>query len=55
MEEIILEKINEAIKQNKGCCLVSVVDSKGSSPGKIGFMMGVFDDKSTVGTVGGEK
>lgn len=53
MEEIILEKINEAIKQNKGCCLVSVVDSKGSSPGKIGFMMGVFDDKSTVGTVGG--
>lgn len=52
-EDIIIEKLNEAIKQNKGAGLVSVVDSTGSSPGKKGFIMAVFDDKSTVGTIGG--
>ncbi|SKA97653.1 xanthine dehydrogenase accessory factor [Caloramator quimbayensis] len=53
MEEIILERISCALKENKKAALITVVDSKGSSPGKAGFMMAVFEDKSTVGTVGG--
>lgn len=53
LEYIIIEKLNEAIKQNKAVSLVSVVDSTGSSPGKKGFIMAVFDDKSSIGTIGG--
>lgn len=53
MEEVIFERLGAALKENKKAALVTVIDSKGSSPGKAGFMMAVFEDKSTVGTAGG--
>ncbi|MGE5632689.1 MAG: XdhC family protein [Caulobacteraceae bacterium] len=53
MEYIIFEKLAEAVKANKKAALVSIVEEDGSTPGKQGFMMAVFDDGSTLGTIGG--
>ena len=40
-------------KQNEPFALATVIDIKGSSPGKIGFKMIVKTDGTSVGTVGG--
>ena len=53
MEYILLEKLTEAVKENKKAALVTIIEEQGSSPGKQGFMMAVFEDGSTIGTVGG--
>ncbi|HYE81055.1 MAG TPA: XdhC/CoxI family protein [Clostridia bacterium] len=53
MEFELLEKLARSVKENRRAALVTLVDEKGSSPGKQGFMMVVFEDGSTAGTVGG--
>ena len=49
----IFEKIVELQKKNSSYVLVTVVNAKGSVPGKVGFKMIVTDNGSTFGTVGG--
>jgi xanthine dehydrogenase accessory factor len=41
------------IKKNKKVILTTVLESKGSSPGKAGFKIAVADDRTHVGTIGG--
>lgn len=53
MEYTILEKLASEIKANKKAALVTLIEEQGSSPGKQGFMMAVFEDGTTIGTVGG--
>lgn len=43
----------ENIRRNKKVILTTVLESKGSSPGKAGFKIAVADDKTHVGTIGG--
>jgi len=45
--------IKEKISENKGVFLLTVLESKGSSPGKQGFKMAVSDDKCLSGSIGG--
>lgn len=52
MDYEILNKMAESVKENRGFVLVEVVESSGSTPGKPGFKMLVFED-STFGTIGG--
>lgn len=49
----ILAGIASGINISKGAALVTIIEDEGSSPGRQGFMMGVFEDGSIVGTVGG--
>jgi xanthine dehydrogenase accessory factor len=49
----IFGKVNELSMTNKSFVLCTIVEIKGSSPGKTGFRMIVFPDKKTIGTVGG--
>jgi xanthine dehydrogenase accessory factor len=49
----IFEKIVELQKNNTAFVLVTIVNSKGSVPGKVGFKMIVTDSGETIGTVGG--
>jgi xanthine dehydrogenase accessory factor len=53
MEFALLEKLAAEVKTNRKAALVTLVEEQGSSPGKQGFMMAVFQDGSTAGTVGG--
>lgn len=41
------------IKKNKKVILTTVLESKGSSPGKAGFKIAIADDRTHVGTIGG--
>ena len=47
------KELREAYNSGKSFVLCTVVDVKGSSPGKIGQKMIVYRDGSTVGTIGG--
>ena len=49
----IFNTASELKKQNEPFAFATVIDSKGSSPGKIGFKMIVKSDGTSVGTVGG--
>jgi len=49
----IFNTASELKKQNEPFALATVIDSKGSSPGKIGFKMLVKSDGTSIGTVGG--
>ncbi|MHB2150369.1 XdhC family protein [Calditrichota bacterium LG25] len=49
----IYQKLAEAIEQNRSGVLLTVIDVKGSSPGKMGGKMLVFEDGEHFGTVGG--
>ena len=49
----IFEKIVELQKNNTAFVLVTVVNAKGSVPGKVGFKMIVTETDETIGTVGG--
>ena len=51
--EMIYQKLTEALKQNRSGVLLTVIDVKGSSPGKMGGKMLVFHDGEHFGTVGG--
>jgi xanthine dehydrogenase accessory factor len=53
MEYELLEKLTAEVKANRNAALVTLVDEEGSSPGKKGFMMVVFEDGNTAGTIGG--
>lgn len=53
MEYELLEMLAAEVKANRRAALVTLVEEQGSSPGKQGFMMAVFEDGSTAGTVGG--
>lgn len=53
MEYELLERLNAEVKANRNSALVTIVEEQGSSPGKQGFMMVVFEDGSTAGTIGG--
>lgn len=53
MEYTLLERLSTEIKANRKAALVTLVEEQGSSPGKQGFMMAVFEDGSTMGTIGG--
>ncbi len=48
-----MEKLAAEVKANRKAALVTLVEEQGSSPGKKGFMMAVFEDGSTLGTIGG--
>lgn len=45
--------ISEKLKNGKKIILTSVLESKGSSPGKAGFKIAVAEDKTMFGTIGG--
>lgn len=45
--------ILDNIKKNKKVILTTVLESKGSSPGKAGFKIAVAEDRTHVGTIGG--
>lgn len=47
------EFIKEKLEQSKKLMLLVVIDSKGSSPGRLGFKMAVCDDLDLAGSVGG--
>jgi len=52
MDEEILSRMVESIKESKEFVMVEVIESSGSTPGKPGFKMLTFDD-DTFGTIGG--
>jgi xanthine dehydrogenase accessory factor len=49
----VLEELGRRIKENKASVLVTIVSSKGSSPGKPGFKMLVGEEGRLKGTIGG--
>ncbi|MBU1096752.1 MAG: hypothetical protein CVV23_01520 [Ignavibacteriae bacterium HGW-Ignavibacteriae-2] len=49
----ILGKASQLIESNSPFVLTTVIESKGSSPGKSGFKMIVLSNGETIGTVGG--
>lgn len=51
-QKIILEVV-ERVEKKQGAALVTLTEIDGSSPGKKGNLMGVFEDGTTCGTVGG--
>ncbi len=53
MEGKILKVVSSAVEKGIETAVVTVLEVKGSSPGKEGSMMAVFSDGSILGTVGG--
>lgn len=53
MEGKILKAVSSAVEKGIETAVVTVLEVKGSSPGKEGSMMAVFSDGSILGTVGG--
>ncbi|MDL2311097.1 XdhC/CoxI family protein [Peptostreptococcaceae bacterium OttesenSCG-928-C18] len=53
MEAEVLSKIGEVASRGEKAALVILESNCGSVPGKEGSVMGVFEDGSTIGTVGG--
>ena len=53
MEGKILKAVSDAVEKGIEAAVVTVLEVKGSSPGKEGSMMAVFSDGSIIGTVGG--
>jgi xanthine dehydrogenase accessory factor len=53
MESHLMERISEEIKHKRGAALALITKCEGASPGKEGFMLGVFEDGSVIGTLGG--
>lgn len=49
----IFEKIIEIQKENRDASLCTIVNTKGSTPRKVGAKMIVYDDKKIYGTIGG--
>ena len=52
-KEKILKAVSSAVEKGIETAVVTVLEVKGSSPGKEGSMMAVFSDGSILGTVGG--
>ncbi|MGX4600582.1 XdhC family protein [Faecalimicrobium sp. JNUCC 81] len=53
MYEKMLERINNELKLGNEVAFATLMEVKGSSPGKQGATLCYFKDKSTMGTVGG--
>lgn len=53
MEGKIIKAVSDAIEEGKAAAVVTVLEVKGSSPGKEGAVMAVFSDGTILGTVGG--
>lgn len=53
MEGKILKAVSSAVEKGIETAVVTVLEVKGSSPGREGSMMAVFSDGSILGTVGG--
>ena len=53
MEGKILKAVSDAVEKGIEVAVVTVLEVKGSSPGKEGSMMAVFSNGSIIGTVGG--
>jgi len=53
MEKIIFQEILNGLKENKKMALCMITNTYGSSPGKQGFLMLVYEDGKSIGTVGG--
>ncbi|MEG1310531.1 MAG: XdhC/CoxI family protein [Romboutsia sp.] len=53
MYEKMLEKINNELKLGNEVAFATLIEVKGSSPGKQGAILCYFKDKSIMGTVGG--
>lgn len=53
MDITLLEKVTEQVRKNKKVSLVTVTKVQGVTPAKVGLNMAVFEDKTTIGTVGG--
>lgn len=53
MEGKILKAVSSVVEKGIETAVVTVLEVKGSSPGKEGSMMAVFSDGSILGTVGG--
>ena len=49
----IFEKIAEAVKQNKNIAVCTIVNTKGSTPRKVGGKMIVYEHGEIFGTIGG--
>lgn len=49
----ILQKIYELNNENRPFVVATIINAKGSAPGKVGFKLVVEADRSTEGTVGG--
>lgn len=50
---MVLDSISEMIKANKKVALATITRVKGSTPRKEGSMMGILEDGSIFGTIGG--
>lgn len=55
MEYKILDEVSNEIKENKKVALVTITKVQGSSPRKEGSMMGVKEEGTIFGTIGGGK
>lgn len=53
MELNIMDRVLKEIQENRPVALATITEVKGASPGKIGTMMGIFENGHTIGTVGG--
>lgn len=53
MEGQIMQKIAKKIDDGEKVALVTLISVNGSSPGRDGNIMGVFFDRTTIGTIGG--
>lgn len=53
METTLIETIDKELKKSNKISLVTVTSVEGITPSKVGMMMVVFDDGTSIGTVGG--
>ena len=53
LEEKILKEIALSLEAGKKGALVAIIDNQGSSPRKKGTVMGIFEEKPPIGTIGG--
>lgn len=53
MSKLILQEINKVLENGKTAWLTTVIETEGSTPGKVGAKMLVNPDGSIVGTIGG--
>ncbi|MGL6106786.1 XdhC family protein [Romboutsia sp.] len=53
MDRKILERISEELKKGASVAMATLTEVKGSSPGKQGAILCMFENESVIGTVGG--
>lgn len=53
MDEMIIENITHVLSERKKAALITITETKGSTPRKAGSKMLVLEDGSVIGTIGG--